>query len=397
MTLEVWDRPEVEDGRAQQATGRRRRLLLLTAVAVALVLLVVGAVAVHGRAGNDQPLDPRNAGPDGARAVAQVLTEHGVPVEVASGQDDLLRQGDIDGSTTVVITRTEALSDETAAAALRQARDARRVVLVEPGSFALQALGLPVDVAGGSAATRSVRAGCSLDGIAPSDTISAVGEGYASTSGAATSCFTFDNASSLVAVPAAAGRPDIVVLGAGEVLANGEITRHDNAGVALRLLGRGDRVVWYIPSFLDVSADDTTPTSEIPRALWPLVFLCLVALLATMLWRGRRFGPLVTEPLPAVVKAIETTQSRARLYRRARDTGRAAAILRAASMRRLTRYLGLPAGATAGHLAEAVARATGRPVAEVQALLDGPPPADETAMIVLANDLSTLEKEVHRP
>jgi hypothetical protein len=367
------------------------------ALAVAFVLLVVGAAAVRSRAGNDQPLDPRNAGPEGTRAVAQVLAQRGVPVEVASGESDLLRLGDIDGGTTVVITRTENLSEQTAATALQQASNARRVVLVEPGSFALQSLGLPVDATGSSAATRSVRAGCSLDGIAPSDSISSAGRGYTATGGEVTSCFTFDNASSLVAVAARPGRPEVVVLGAGEMLANGEITRYDNAGVALRLLGSGDRLVWYIPSFLDVALDDTTPTSEIPRALWPLVFLGLIALLAAMLWRGRRFGPLVIEPLPAVVKAIETTQSRGRLYRRARDTGRAGAILRAASVRRLARYLGLPAGSSPAHVAEAVSPATGRPLSDVHALLAGPPPADETEMTTLANDLSTLEKEVHRP
>ena len=35
------------------------------------------------------------------------------------------------------------------------------------------------------------------------------------------------------------------------------------------------------------------------------------------LWRGRRLGPVVDEPLPVVVRAAETTEGRARLYRRA--------------------------------------------------------------------------------
>ena len=166
------------------------------------------------------------------------------------------------------------------------------------------------------------------------------------------------------------------MLGAGDILTNGEVTRHDNAGVAVRLLGQGDRLVWYIPTYLDVPPRTPPPTSEVPRALAPLLFLALFALLATMLWRGRRFGPLVTEPLPAVVRAIETTQSRGRLYRRAGDAARAAAILRAATVRRLATYLGLPAGCTPGAVAEAVARATGRPPAHVACPARGarPPP-----------------------
>jgi hypothetical protein len=163
------------------------------------------------------------------------------------------------------------------------------------------------------------------------------------------------------------------------------------------MLSRGDRLVWYVPSVLDVSAADSTARSEVPRALGPLALLGLFALLAAMLWRGRRFGPLVVEPLPAVVKAIETTESRGRLYRRARDTGRAGAVLRAASTRRLAVYLGLPPGSAPGSVAVAAARATGRPLTDVLALLAGAPPQDEDAMIRLAHDLSTLEKEVHRP
>ena len=46
-----------------------------------------------------------------------------------------------------------------------------------------------------------------------------------------------------------------------------------------------------------------------------------------MLWRGRRLGPLVVEPLPVVVKAVESTQGRGRLYRRVRDRAHAAGIL----------------------------------------------------------------------
>ena len=159
----------------------------------------------------------------------------------------------------------------------------------------------------------------------------------------------------------------------------------------------GDRLVWYVPSILDVSTAGHHPELRAPPSPRPLVLLSLFALLATMLWRGRRFGPLVTEPLPAVVKAIETTQSRGRLYRRARDTDRAAAVLRTAAVRRLALYLGLPAEVPPGPAVEAVARATGRPLVDVHALLAGPPPADEDELIALANDLTTLEKEVHRP
>jgi uncharacterized protein DUF4350 len=415
VSLTVWDRseagpapgPDATAGGAPDAGGggtrpgqgsRRRRVIVAAAVVLAFLLLVAGVLALRSRSGNSDPLDPRNPGSDGAQAVARVLDDRGVAVHIARSQADLRGLDAVDADTTVVITRPDALSAETAAATWDIVRDARRVVLVEPRRFVLESLGLPVSPAGAGAPTRSQRAGCVIAGVSAGDEISAVGSAYTSPRDDAGRCFTFEGVSALVRLaPEASGGPEVVVLGAGEILSNGEVTRHDNAGVALRLLGQGDRLVWYIPSYLDVSPQDTTPESELPRALGPLTLLLLVALLATMLWRGRRFGPLVTEPLPAVVRAIETTQSRGRLYRRARDTERAGAILRAAAVRRLALYLGLPAEVPPGPVAEAAARATGRPLADVDALLAGRPPADEDEMIALANDLTTLEKEVHRP
>lgn len=406
MSLEVWDRPEAAERPSASAgpvqRSRRRRLLVIGAAVLALLLLVLGALAMRERGGNSEPLDPDNPGPDGAQAIARVLGSRGVTVDIARSESDLLGLDAPGSDTTVLVTSTDRLSEQTAETAWERSSGAHRIVLVEPGGFVLQSLGLGVDPSDGTAPTRSVRAGCTVDGVAPTDTISTLGGTYTSSNPGATACFTFEGSSSLVRLaPGTSGRgagsPETVVLGAGDILANGEVTRHDNAGVAVRLLGQGERLVWYIPSYLDVTTQDTTPTSEVPRALAPLLFLALFALLATMLWRGRRFGPLVSEPLPAVVKAIETTQSRGRLYRRAGDAARAGTILRVATVRRLATFLGLPAGSHAGVVADAVARATGRPPAHVHALLGGPPPRDEREMIALANDLSTLEKEVHRP
>lgn len=403
MSLTVWDRPEATpapDGTPSPdtAAGRRRRRVVVRAVVMLVLLLVVAVLlAIGRRGGNDDPLDPRNAGSDGAQAVARVLEQRGVAVDVARDRRALESLDAVEGDTTVIVTEPSALSEETASALAEEVRAARRLVLVEPGRFTLQALGIDVSPAGGGSPTRSLQAGCVLAGITAGDTVTASGRAYTTSAPGAARCFSFEGASAVVALPAAGGRPEVVVLGTGDVLSNGEVTRYDNAGVSLRLLGQGDRLVWYIPSALDVSADDTTAASELPRALGPLTVLALFALLATMLWRGRRFGPLVTEPLPAVVKAIETTQSRGRLYRRARDTARAGTVLRAATTRRLVSYLGLPAGASVELVAQATAAAAGRPLADVRALLAGPPPADEDAMVALADHLSTLEKEVHRP
>jgi hypothetical protein len=118
--------------------------------------------------------------------------------------------------------------------------------------------------------------------------------------------------------------------------------------------------------------------------------------LAAAFWRGRRLGPVVYEPLPVVVPSAETTRGRGRLYRRSRAYGRAAAALRAGTALRLGTRLGLPRSATGPDLADAVARATGRPVELVSALLYGPPPTDDQGLVHLAHELDRLESEGHR-
>jgi hypothetical protein len=108
-------------------------------------------------------------------------------------------------------------------------------------------------------------------------------------------------------------------------------------------------------------------------------------------WRARRLGAVVAEPLPVVVRAAELVEGHGRLYARAGARDRAAASLRGAAINRLGRRLGLPRGASPQHVAEAVAPFAGGSAADVAALLAGPPPADDAALGRLARELDTLE------
>jgi hypothetical protein len=97
-----------------------------------------------------------------------------------------------------------------------------------------------------------------------------------------------------------------------------------------------------------------------------------------------------------VVKAIETTQARGRLYRKARDRPHAAEALRQATRTRAATRLGLT-GPTDPLLVSEVARHTGRDPAEVAALLGpGMPPGADEDLIMLARGLAELDREVRR-
>ena len=133
-----------------------------------------------------------------------------------------------------------------------------------------------------------------------------------------------------------------------------------------------------------------------PPVVPVLALQLLLVVVVTAVWRGRRLGRLVAEPMPVVVRAAETTRGRGRLYRRGRSYGHAGAALRAGTASRSAARLGLPRSAPAPLVVDAVARATGRRPADVEALLYGPPPTDDRALAQLAHDLDHLESEVHR-
>jgi hypothetical protein len=112
------------------------------------------------------------------------------------------------------------------------------------------------------------------------------------------------------------------------------------------------------------------------------------------LWRARRLGPVVTEPLPVVVRAAETVEGRARLYRRAGAADHAAFALRQAARDRLVPRLGLPRDAAPDAVVAALVERTGRAGQAVWELLYGPPPRTDADLVRLADALDALEKEI---
>ncbi|MFW0788048.1 DUF4350 domain-containing protein [Gordonia sp. CPCC 205333] len=394
-----------------QAPGKSRHRLLFVSLGVVVLLILGGALALAissaankvGNA-NSEPLDPKNPGNGGAQALARVIASHGVDVEIVRSQTQLLDADRPDANTTVVVAGADPLSTYTADKLREQVRGAARLVLLDPKASTLSALSLPVTSDWGSTSiTTSVRAGCDVFGIAASDMMTASPSAYTPTVPytPTTSCFKTSpdadgtGASNVLVLQAISPLPEVVVA-SGEQFTNAQITRLDNAGVAVRMLGGHDRLLWYIPSDKDIPPSQSTGPSDIPRAIGPLIALSFVALLAAMFWRGRRFGKLVVEPLPAVVKAIETTQARGRLYHRAGDAARAASRLRDHTIRRITKSLGLPAQSELGDVIDSAATASGSDRGYLIALLDGPLPTTEDQLLQFANDLSRIEEEVHR-
>ena len=412
-------RPGSPQTRSRRA--RRTRLALLATagvVAVALLLLTVSGAGSSGQA-----LDPENPGRSGTRALAQVLREQGVQVEIVRGIDDL-EAAAVDAHTTVLVGDVTYLGTAAAERTAAHVRGARRLVVLEPDDVTLEDLALPVQVVGLSGS--DLRAGCTSDLADPTDVLTVAATLYAPArsgstgSAGVTSCYVPPAAGSaapssgdseegsgedqpgaaLVVLPSTVETPETVVLGAGAALSNGHITEAAHAALGLRVLGPVDRLIWYMPDVtdLDVPGPDGQRADDagrgVPEWFTPGVVLIGLVVVVYALARGRRLGRLVTEPLPVVVRAAETTEARGRLYHRASDRALAAEALRSGTRTRLVARLGLPPGAAAAGLVDAVARSTGHPPTDVEAMLDGPTPDTDRDLLLLAQRLADLEESV---
>ncbi|WP_245551957.1 DUF4350 domain-containing protein [Gordonia aichiensis] len=438
--------PRAPEHRRASTTASRRRRGLWWAIGGVVAVVAIALLAVLALGGgssskpsaptNAIPGDPDNAGPEGTRGVTSIIRDHGVDVDVVHGLDQLRdRPRPGPGDTAVVSDR--ALTEANAPYLIGRFHDVHRLILLAPSDGVLESLGLPVSEASTIASTRAA-AGCSLVGLSPDDVISTTGSGQGSYSTASTyattqpsaSCFQSDplsttgsRAAQLVVLPATASHPEIVVTD-DTFFHNANLADDDNAGVAIRVLAPSDRLIWFIPEFGDRAPEpgepDSDPSAQIPRWIGPGFLLAVCAVLALMLWRGRRFGPMVAEPLPAVVKAIETTQARGRLYHRAGADTRAAAILRIRTISRIAGYLGLhydpvhaldaldasddsddsgvwtpdDSDASVAAIIQVTATTTRRDQRDVAALLTGPLPEGDDALVAFTTELTALEKEV---
>ncbi|MEE1786008.1 DUF4350 domain-containing protein [Streptomyces sp. SP17BM10] len=368
---------------------------------VTLALLLIGAVVIAGLSQDRRypPLDPRSYDKDGAHAVVALLEQRGVATTLTT--DPTVRPT---GDDTLVIPEPDLLD----AGQLRAVATARhkRLVLIAPGPAALSAL-VPGVRAGDErgapawATVRSTDPGCDLPEAERAGSVDIGGLVYTSGS-RGTGCYPRAHGFSLVSVPTPDG--DAIVLGSADLLQNQQLAKDGNASLALGLLGARPHLTWHLPDYSSPAAETTTRrsfTDLIPAGWhWATLQLAIAAVLAA-LWRARRLGPVISENLPVVVRAAETTEGRARLYHRAKARGRAADALRRAAAHRLAPTLGVPITAGAPDpeaLCAAVAdRLTTRPAGDVRALLYGPDPTDDAALLRLADDLDALERQVRKP
>jgi uncharacterized protein DUF4350 len=343
------------------------------------------------------PLDPNDAGPFGTHALVTLLQHRGQTVIRAGSVATAVAQAQARG-TTLVVTSPQELSRGDLA---ELARLPAGLLLVAPGHDALAALAPAVTLAGPAEPVRDLPPRCGLPGAVAAGRADLGGLLLRSAAPGAFRCYPRSEATpfsfSFLVRYATPGHI-VTVLGTGAPLANANLGASGNAALALNLLAASPRIVWLVPGLLPAPAlahpGQHSLTSLIPGQVWAVVIQLGVVVVLLALWRMRRLGPLVTEPLPVVVRACETVEGHGRLYRSRRARDRAAAALRDGALGRIVIRLGLPRDVTADAACQELASRTGRDYGEIRAILFGPVPGDDAALVKLAADLDALEGQV---
>ena len=419
---------------------RRHRLLIPLAVAV---LLIVTTLVLHAV---DQPdpddpgfLSPVATGDDGGSRLAEALRDQGVPVR---RETDVRRAlAAVRTGPSILFVPAPDLIQPATLDDLDHLPPGSRLVLVDPSRRVVDGLDLPLLPAGRRWATRVSTPDadgrpCPLPEASRAGAAAADRQRYAVPADSpADRCY----AGGLVRVP---GRTEVVAIGASDPFRNGRIDEWGNRDLATGLLGGARPVVW-----LDLPGPEPAPTGPsasptpgdgdrpgrgtgngdgsgrdrggsdgrgqdqgdgsppwdnplwdaFPAWFWALLAQLALAGLLVVLWRARRLGPPVPEPLPVTVRSAETVLGRARLYRRAGARDTAAETLRAAARDRLLPRLNLPAGAAPAEIAARVAAYTGDDPERVAELLHGAAPENDQELLTLARDLETLTRTVAHP
>ncbi len=359
-------------------------------VIVGLALLVVAVILVVARGGTPTGyLEPDAANPSGSRALATLLEKRGVQIEPVSTVRAARRA--MDPGELLLVVRSEVLSERQLSTLAGLPGDR---LLVAPSKPALRALAPGITIAA-RAPVRIREPRCGLQAAALAGTAETGGMRYRGNGAATWRCYPAEGTPSLVR-RSRTGHT-VTVVGTGVPFTNRHLDKVGNAALTMNLVGSAPAVVWLVPDPLAGGQPAGRPGSLyglIPTAVVLAAVQLGVAVVLLALWRARRLGPVVFEQLPVVVRAAETVEGRARLYRSQRARGRAAEALRGGCQDRLLPRLGLSGDADPHAVVEALTSRTGWSAPYIDALLYDPPPQDDAALVRLADDLDALEARV---
>ena len=380
-----------------------RRSLLWVACVVFLIVIALVTLTLGKSSASGTEFAAANAGPSGSAALARVLADRGVVVTDAASFTSARRSLISVHPTTLFLIDSHGYLSKSRLEKLSAL--ATNTVLLSPNYDQLRWL-VPSVRQAGFVPAKPLKADCSLPAAVKARSVSGAGEGYRVIGiGEGTiTCFASDKistgsgtGSTYSVVQLHNGPRSLTIVGTSAAFTNEYILKEGNASLALNLLGAHPHLTWYLPTIADAeAAGERSIAALTPTWVSSVLLLSLLTAGVAAFWRGRRFGPLVVENLPVIVRSNETMQGRARLYQRSGARLRALDALRIGALSRLAFQCGLPTLATVDEVILAVAQATASDPRSVRTLLVEAVPRSDRALVRLSDELAQLERNVGR-
>jgi hypothetical protein len=363
----------------------------------AVLLAATVGLAYYGSTAHGGTLDPRSYDPSGSHALSVLLKTRGVSTTTVTDVGPAIGAAAAGG--TLVVVRPDFLSD---AQLRRLGSTPSDLVIVGADNDEVNALGPAVAGAGIAAFklgyTDIREPSC---GLAAATTAGDAAMGGIDYQADPSTVRCYPNGSGppgFGLVSFRAGHHQVTLLGNPAALENSSLGDDGNAALAVGLLDAHSQLVWLVPPAVSpaVRGGQEDITDLLPSRLKLALVQLVLAIIVVALWRGRRFGRLVREELPVVVRQAEVVVGRARLYQRSRSLDSAGGALRTGLRDRLSRRLGFGPNPDPTTLIDAISARTHRPADDIGQLLYGATPVDDHALVALAQALSVLEQEVAR-
>ncbi|MFC5281331.1 DUF4350 domain-containing protein [Arcanobacterium canis] len=345
---------------------RKRHFVIIAAI---ILILVTAALLLSPRPANQDALAPDAVRPQGAGALGALLEDNGASISYTTSISDAVAR--LSRDSTLVLPWSVASAMTPAQARQVKNTQAHIVIISDETTASLKNWGYDVAPYWIDATTAT-----SSDTHFAARTIGPLrqvipGPGFFAADGGV----------------AISQRSNVTLLADGSLLTNAHLATHHNAALGLDIVGSHRNIIW-----VSVRGVWHTPT---PKADQPLTYPWLIPALigaggiaafgAVVL--GRRFGPLVPERLPSIVDARESRRGLALAYSLSRDPGHAAAILRAASIARVAKTVGLNRHATPETVVTTLAHHTARDPQQLTELL-------YTRQITTDSQLVELQREL---
>ncbi|GAA4474315.1 DUF4350 domain-containing protein [Enteractinococcus fodinae] len=384
---------------------RRRKLglivLVVATVAAWLAVMIWLAFQPHrddGNLGLDDETGP------GAAAITNVLEDHGIAVRPAQSMTQLQSELDRNPDATVLIHDKYHAMDSASYERLQDLDslippDQRVYAGVSERQRQFLLDGVETTMPLGFEEHLEVEATCQLEAAREAGDISNIRHGVVLTDDAY-GCFSVvDEATDATAYAFAHSGDGSVIFADWRMLSNSGLHDNGTATLATWSLGRSDTVIWFQPNFqFDPDPDGQLSPVQLPDWVRMGIVWAVIVTGIYLFYRGRRTGPVITEPLPAEVPAAETTVGRGRLYARAKHHHHAMTTLQRASLARLARLLQLGPRTPDDTVLAETAKQLGMPLQQIQALYT--PPRDRLSsaqFVTWSKQLHDLEATVrHR-